>query len=46
MAMFLLLLAWQQVALHIQIAPKAPACSNAAMVCLEPLQYGADNQRP
>ena len=39
-------LAWHQIIVHVQIALKAPACSNAAMDCLELLQHGADNQRP
>ena len=38
-------LAWHQTALCTHIALKAPACSNVAMVCLEPLQYGADKQK-
>lgn len=39
-------LAWHQIIVHVQTALKLPACSNAAMVCLELLQRGADNQRP
>lgn len=39
-------LAWHQNILQDPIALKAPACSNAAMVCQDMLQPGADNQTP